>query len=62
MYKISNSTTKNLRMARNVSNTGCLQSVLSIQALEFAAMLDQWVQDRTTHLDEKYERLSADYK
>jgi len=25
-------------------------------------MLDQRVQDRTTHLNEKYERLTADYK
>jgi len=36
--------------------------VLSIQTPEFATMLDQRVQDRTTHLNEKYERLTADYK
>jgi nitrate/nitrite-specific signal transduction histidine kinase len=36
--------------------------VPSIQTPEFAAMLDQRVQDRTTHLNEKYERLTVDYK
>ena len=36
--------------------------VPSIQTLEFAAMLDQRVHDQTTHLNEKYERLTADYK
>jgi hypothetical protein len=49
-------------MARSVSNTGRLQLIPSIQTPEFAAMLDQQVQDRTTHLNEKYEQLTADYE
>jgi hypothetical protein len=41
---------------------GCSQSISSTQTPVFAVMLDQWVQTRTTYLNEKCERLTADYK
>ena len=50
MYELSNTTTKNLRMARSVSIVGSSQSVSSIQSQEFAAL-----QQHMTHLTEKYE-------
>jgi hypothetical protein len=62
VYGLSNPTIKNLWMARSISTIGCSQLVLSIQTPEFAAMLDQRVQDQTTHLNEKYERLTVDYE
>jgi hypothetical protein len=62
VYGLSNPTTENLWTARSISTLGCSQLVPSIQTLEFAAMLDQRVHDQTTHLNKKYERLTADYK
>jgi hypothetical protein len=55
VYRLSNTMVEKLRMTRNVLTVGCLQLVLSTQTPEFAAMLDQRVQDQMTHLDEKYE-------
>ena len=62
VYGLSNTTAENLRMASNVLIVGCSQSVVSNQTLEFKAMLDQRVQDWTTHLNEKFERLMVDYE
>jgi hypothetical protein len=50
VYELSNTTAKNLRMARSVSIVGSSQSVSSIQSQEFAAL-----QQHMTHLTEKYE-------
>jgi hypothetical protein len=55
VYELFNTTTKKLRMTRNALILGCSQSILSIQILEFASMLDQPVLDQTTHLNNKYE-------
>jgi len=57
VYELSNTTAKNLRMARSVSIVGSSQSVSSIQSQEFAAL-----QQHMTHLTEKYEWLSVDYE
>jgi len=62
MYEFSNTKTENLWMTQRVSIVGCSQSVLSTQTSEFAVMLDHRVQDQTTHLNEKYERLTMDYE
>jgi len=61
-YGLSNTTAKNLWTARSVSTVGSSQSILSTQSLEFTTLLQQGVQEHTTHLNEKYERLSADYE
>ena len=53
---------KNLQTARSVSTIGCSQSISSTQTLEFAVMLDQRVQARMTHLNEKCEQLIVDYE
>jgi hypothetical protein len=55
VYGLSNTIVEKLRMTHIVLTVGCLQLVLSTQTLEFAAMLDQRVQDQMTYLDEKYE-------
>ena len=55
VYGLSNTTAKNLQMTFSVSTVGCSQSILSTQSPEFMALLDQGVQERTTHLNEKYE-------
>jgi hypothetical protein len=34
----------------------------ALKKLEFTAMLDQLVQTQITHLNEKYERFTVDYK
>jgi hypothetical protein len=60
VYGLSNTTTENLRTTCSASTIECSQSILSILTLKFAAMLDQRVQDQTTHLNVKYERLIAD--
>ena len=52
--------TENLRMTCSASTIECSQLILSIQTLKFAAMLDQQVQDQTTHLNDRYERLIVD--
>ena len=62
VYKLSNSTTENLQTTRSASIIGYSQSILITQTLEFAVMLNQRVQAQTTHLNEKYERLTADYE
>jgi hypothetical protein len=49
-------------MTYSVSTIGCLQSVLSTQPLEFTTLLDQGVQEHTTHLNEKYKQFSTDYE
>jgi hypothetical protein len=49
-------------MTCSASTDGCSQSIPGIQTSEFMAMLDQRVQDQTTHLNDKYERLTADYE
>ena len=43
VYGLSNTTTKNLWMARSVSAVGSLQLVSSTQSLEFTTLLDQGV-------------------
>jgi hypothetical protein len=55
VYGLSNTTAENLQMACSVSTVGCSQSILSTQSPEFTALLDQGVQEHTTHLNEKYE-------
>jgi hypothetical protein len=62
VYKLSNTTTENLRMTCSVSSVGCLQLVSSTQSSEFVDLLDQGVQERTTNLNEKYERFFTDYE
>jgi hypothetical protein len=62
VYKLSNTTTENLRTTCSVSSVGCLQLVSSTQSSEFVDLLDQGVQERTTHLNEKYERFFMDYE
>jgi hypothetical protein len=42
-------------MTYSASIVGCSQSILSVHTLEFMAMLDQRIQDQTTHLNDKYE-------
>jgi hypothetical protein len=49
-------------IACSVSTVGCSQSVPSIQTPEFEAMLNQRLQDQTTYLNEKYERLTTVYE
>ena len=57
-------------MTYSVSTVGSLQSIpstqfldfTSTQFLDFTALLDKGVQERMTHLNEKYERCSTDYE
>jgi len=56
LYGLSNTTTENLRAARNVSTVGSSQSVLSTQSKEFVAL-----QQHTAQLTEKYDHLSAEH-
>jgi len=51
VYRLSNTTTENLRATRSVSTIGSSQSVLSSQSQEFMAL-----QQHKTHLIEKYEQ------
>ena len=62
VYELCNTTAENLWMTRCVLKIGCSRSISSIQTLEFAAMLDQQVQDQTTYLNDKYKWLTADYE
>ena len=62
VYELSNTISEFLQTTHSASTVGCSQSILSIQTLDFAAILDQRVQDRTTHLNDKYEQLPTDYK
>jgi len=57
VYGLSNTVTKNLRTARSVSTIRSSQSISSTQFQEFTAL-----QQHTTNLIEKYERLSKDYE
>jgi hypothetical protein len=49
-------------MTHSILTIGCLQSILSTQSLEFTTLLDQGVQEHTTHLNEKYKQFFADYE
>jgi hypothetical protein len=62
VYRLSNTTTENLRTTLSALTVRCSQSIMSIQTPKFTAILDQWIQDRTTHLNDKYERLTANYE
>ena len=62
VYGLSNIMAENLQMACSVSTVGCSQSILSTHSPEFTALLDQGVQERTTHLNKKYEWLSVEYE
>jgi len=62
VYKLSNTTIENLRTTCSVSTIGSSQSIPSIQAPKFAALIHQGVQEHTTHLNEKYKWLSTDYE
>jgi hypothetical protein len=62
LYGLSNTTTENLRTTRSALIVGCSQSIPSIQTLEFTTILDQQVQDQTTHLNDKYAQLTTDYE
>jgi DNA-directed RNA polymerase subunit L len=62
VYELLNTTTENLQTTRSVSIVGCSQSIPSTQTPEFTMMLDQRVKARTTHLNEKFERLVDDYE
>jgi hypothetical protein len=57
VYGLSNTTAEDLQVARSVSIVRSFQSVSSTQSKEFVAL-----QQHTTHLTEKYERLSANYE
>jgi len=56
VYGLSNTTIKNLRVARSVSTVGSSQSVLSTQSKEFVTL-----QQHTAQLTKKYNHLSAAY-
>ena len=56
VYRLSNTTTENLRVARSVSTVGSSQSVSSTQSKEFVAL-----QQHIAQLIEKYDHLSAEY-
>jgi hypothetical protein len=53
VYKLSNTTTDNLQVARSVSTIGSSKSVSSTQSEEIVAL-----KQHTTHLTKKYEQLS----
>jgi hypothetical protein len=56
VYRLSNTTTENLRVARSVSTVGSSQSVSSTQSKEFVAL-----QQHTAQLTEKYDHLKAEH-
>ena len=62
VYGLSNSTTENLWMVGSAATIECSQFITSTQTLKFEMMLDQRVQARTTHLNEKYGWLTVDYE
>jgi len=62
VYGLSNTMTENLRTTRSALIVGCSQSIPNVQTLEFTTMLDQQVQDQTTHLNDKYAQLIVDYE
>jgi len=62
VYRLSNTMTENLQMTHSVSIIGSSQLLPSTQSSKFTALLQQRVQEHTTHLNEKYEWLSADYE
>ena len=57
VHELLNTTVENLCMTRSFSTVGSLQSVSSTQSQEFAAL-----QQHTTLLTKKIERLSANYE
>jgi len=56
VYRLSNTTAENLRVAHSVSTVGSSLSISSTQSKEFMAL-----QQHTTQLTEKYDHLSAAY-
>jgi hypothetical protein len=62
VYRLSNTTANNLQMTHIVSTIRSSQSILSTESPEFATLLQQGVQEYTTHLNEKYERLFTEYE
>jgi hypothetical protein len=62
VYRLSNTTTNNLQMTHIVSTIRSSQSILSTESPKFATLLQQGVQEYTTHLNEKYERLFTEYE
>jgi hypothetical protein len=62
VYGLSNTIVENLQMTHSFLSIRCSQSIPSTQTLNFKAMWDQGVHDRTTHLNEKYEQFTADYE
>jgi hypothetical protein len=56
VYKLSNTTIKNLWAASSISTVGSSQSISSTHFKEFVA----W--QHTAHITEKYEQLSANYE
>jgi molecular chaperone GrpE (heat shock protein) len=57
VYGLSNTMAENLQMALSILTIGSSQLILSTQSQEFVAL-----QEHTTHLTEKYKRISADYE
>ena len=62
VYELFNTMTENFQTTYSVSTVGGSQTVLSTWSLDFTALLEQGVQERTTHLNEKYEQLSMNYE
>jgi hypothetical protein len=56
------SPSENLWATYSVSSVRCSQLVPITQFPEFTTLLNQGLQERTTHLNEKYERLFAHYE
>jgi hypothetical protein len=55
VYRLSNTMTENLQMTHSVSIIRSSQLLPSTQSSKFTALLQQRVQEHTTHLNEKYE-------
>jgi len=65
VYRFSNITAKNLRTTHSASTIGCSELIPSTQTSKLVAMLDQQMQTRTCHLNEKcekYKQLTDDYE
>jgi len=56
VYRLSNTTTDNLRSTRSVSTVGSSQLISSSQSKEFVTL-----QQHTAQLTDKYDHLSAEY-
>jgi hypothetical protein len=55
LYGLFNNTAENLWMTHSASTIGCSQLISSTQIPKFTVMLDQQVQARMAHLNEKCE-------